>query len=134
MGKKLFYGLLALAFGLGFLWLALSYSGLVGDEAVKCTFKQLTGIPCASCGTTRSVKLVFAGEFGAALTMNPIGVLCAFAMVVLPFWVAYDLTGNRQTLFELYKKAEAKWPLRWIAAALGGVLLLNWIWNIHKGI
>jgi hypothetical protein len=52
-----------------------------------CLFKAVTGIPCPSCGTTRSVLDITRLHFGAAFYENPFGFLLASGMIVFPFWV-----------------------------------------------
>jgi hypothetical protein len=47
-----------------------------------CVFKGLTGIPCPTCGSTRSVIHLSHGDISAALFMNPLAVLIVIAAVV----------------------------------------------------
>ena len=46
-----------------------------------CPVRLLTGRPCPTCGTTRSVVAIISGDFGHAWELNPIGfvVVLAFA-------------------------------------------------------
>ncbi len=50
-----------------------------------CLFRAHFGVPCPTCGLTRSVILTLHGHLGAALGINPAGplwVLAAFAVAV----------------------------------------------------
>ena len=40
---------------------------------VLCVFRNLTGLPCPFCGSTRSVGQILQGNFTEALAFNPMG-------------------------------------------------------------
>jgi hypothetical protein len=43
-----------------------------------CIFHKVTGYPCLSCGTSRAIDALFAGDFIGMLYYNPLAVLfCA---------------------------------------------------------
>ncbi len=54
--------------------------------APGCAFKGLTGIPCLTCGSTRSVAHLSHGEFLAAFVMNPLMTLCLISAVLCFFY------------------------------------------------
>jgi hypothetical protein len=45
-------------------------------------FKGLTGIPCPTCGATRSVVHLSHGDILSAFTMNPLMTLCLMSAVL----------------------------------------------------
>jgi len=53
--------------------------------APSCVFKGLTGVPCPTCGATRSVVHLASGEFFASFGMNPLVSLC-FVTAALAFF------------------------------------------------
>jgi hypothetical protein len=53
----------------------------------SCPFKAMTGWPCLTCGGTRAVRALFAGEAGEALRANPLVALSAAA------WAGYAVYG-----------------------------------------
>jgi hypothetical protein len=46
-----------------------------------CLFRAATGIPCLTCGATRALAELVAGDIRGALAMNPLATLGAFALV-----------------------------------------------------
>jgi hypothetical protein len=44
--------------------------------APSCVFKGLTGVPCPTCGATRSVVHLAHGELSASISLNPLVPLC----------------------------------------------------------
>ena len=108
-----------------------------GDGAVPtpCLVRQVTGLPCPSCGTTRSIEAVAAGDIGRAAATNPFGIPLAAAMVVFPAWVAVDLVRRRDGFHRFYLAFERTLRERRPAAVAGAtVVLTNWGWNILKGL
>jgi hypothetical protein len=70
------YGGIALVIlGAGWLQSILSF-------APDCVFKGLTGIPCPTCGATRSVVHLSHGDILSAFTMNPLTTLCLMTAVL----------------------------------------------------
>ena len=53
--------------------------------APSCFFKTITGIPCPTCGATRSVVYLASGEISAAILMNPLIALCVLAAILIFF-------------------------------------------------
>jgi hypothetical protein len=49
-------------------------------------FKGLTGIPCPTCGSTRSVVHLSHGDFLSAFVMNPLATLCLMSAVLYFFY------------------------------------------------
>jgi hypothetical protein len=53
--------------------------------APQCVFKGLTGIPCLTCGSTRSVVFLSRGEILSAFAMNPLTTLCLISAILCFF-------------------------------------------------
>jgi len=49
--------------------------------APDCVFRGLTGIPCPTCGSTRSLVHLSHGEILSALAMNPLTTLCLITAI-----------------------------------------------------
>lgn len=130
------YSILGIACVAGYSWI---YFGLTSIKASNgafeaCYIKQLTTMPCPSCGTTRSILSLMKGEFFEALMLNPFGYIIAAILLISPLWLTIDLVTNRKTLFDQYQKAEALIRKPQVAYPLLILVALNWIWNITKGI
>jgi glucan phosphoethanolaminetransferase (alkaline phosphatase superfamily) len=48
-----------------------------------CWFQQRFGIPCPTCGMTRSVLLTLHGQFNEAVRLNPAGLMLVVGVVLL---------------------------------------------------
>ena len=62
--------------------LAVRSSGFSTGPSV-CLFRNVTGLPCPFCGSTRSVGHILQGEFSAALYSNPLGYFGLGFLIVL---------------------------------------------------
>jgi hypothetical protein len=132
MTKSKLYTLLLIACFSGFIYLILTIYFAQSNLYGVCIIKNVTGIPCPSCGTTRAVQLLLQGSILESLQANPFGVLVAVIMFFVPFWIAFDLISKKETFYIAYKKMEATIKTHWLAAILIFLVLLNWIWNIYK--
>jgi hypothetical protein len=133
MARNRLYLLLILGLSAGYGWLAwASWQETVHDDFTPCLFKNVTGIACPSCGSTRSVITLAHGNFTEALLLNPLGVLMAAVMFIAPFWLIYDVVLKKDTLYGSYKRFETIVGIKWVAITLIILILINWAWNIQK--
>jgi hypothetical protein len=78
------------------------------------------------------VQAAFHGEWQASLYYNPLGLLLAALMVVVPLWIVADLLRGSSSFLRAYQTTEQKLQ-RWPYAVTGIVaILINWIWNLVK--
>jgi hypothetical protein len=94
----------------------------------------VTGYPCPSCGTTRAVQEFLKGNLMNSFFMNPFGIIVAILMAIIPLWILFDLILKKETFYSNYKKIETIIRIRWVAIILIVLVILNWIWNIKKGL
>lgn len=135
MTRNRLYLILGLGILAGYGWvLWFLYRGIPDNNFTPCIFKNVTGIACPSCGSTRSVLLLSHGNFTDALLLNPLGVFMAAIMLIAPFWLLYDVTLKKDTLYTSYKKFEKIVQIKWVAITLIILILINWAWNIQKGL
>jgi phosphatidylserine synthase len=132
MTQNKLYSLLLIACLAGFSYLFYHINTLQRETVRVCIFKNVTGYPCPSCGTTRAVTLLSQGKMEESLWVNPFGILVALIMTIFPLWMVLDVIFKKETLFKYYKKTEATIRKPWLASILILLVLLNWIWNIYK--
>lgn len=99
---------------------ALVFAASMGWKFKLCAWKALTGLPCAGCGTTRSMLCLTHGQWGEALALNPGAVLGA------ALWAALSVYAAAVLLFRL-----EPWRPAWFTARRGcwlvaGALAVNW--------
>lgn len=99
-----------------------------------CVFKNITGVACPSCGSTRAVVLLAEGNITQAGLTNPLGYIIALFMLTLPFWLLYDIAFKKTTFYNRYRAAEKALSPKWVIATLMLLVLSNWIWNIYKNL
>lgn len=130
------YLIIFIACAAGYIWLFFNlYSNKTDHQSVEvCIVKKVANIPCPSCGSTRSLISILNGEFGKAILYNPLGYIIAFIMIVMPIWIVIDWLNKSNSFYRVYKGFEifVKKPQNAIPLII--LVILNWVWNIIKGI
>jgi hypothetical protein len=134
--KKWLYTLVIVSCLAGSLWVAWNVTHYTPIDAASgtdvCLFRRVTGIPCPSCGSTRSILHISRLEFREALYANPIGFLLAVCIILFPLWILYDLAKKKNSFYHFYGSMEMVIRKRWVAALLIFLVAANWMWNIYK--
>lgn len=113
--------------------------GLVGALVVRfgrldhlgltlCTLKAVTGIPCPTCGGTRSVAYLARLDLAGAWAMNPL--VTVLVLVLVPWALADAWLWTRGKALELSFSAPAAAVLRVLTVA---VVLVNWLYLVLAG-
>jgi hypothetical protein len=136
LGRNKLYILLTITCIAGCSWLYFSSNSthFNNNEETVCLFKNVSGTPCPSCGSTRSVLAILKGNYLTALQLNPFGFIVGFILLITPPWLLTDVILNKSTLFEIYKKIEIALQKPQFYVPLIIIVLTNWIWNIYKGL
>lgn len=131
---KYFYIFLALSNLLALFWIFINLInyGKSSFSLSVCMVKNISGYPCATCGTTRSILSFVSGDFSIAFFQNPFGVLASITIFILPFALLLDLFSQKKILYHLFHKMltalnQSKY---WISILT--FFLLLWIWNLYK--
>jgi len=132
--KRLYWvlGILSIA---GYAWVGfhLLFPDAATPDLTVCLVKNVTGLPCPSCGTTRSLLLLLSGDLQTALLTNPLGVVAAIALLITPFWITRDMLCRTDTLAIVFLWTEKRIKTKKIVyIPLVALALLNWGWNILK--
>lgn len=99
----------------------------LGAGPWPCVWKSCTAWPCAGCGATRAIILLFSGKLAEAWLMNPGAVLLVPALLAVSLYAA-------MTLFLRLEPWRPSWrhrlPWRWL---LSFAVLGNWIYLLVSG-
>ena len=99
-----------------------------------CLFKTATGLPCPSCGTTRAFGHLINGNWGLAIATNPLGLLTIALLAYGGMVLSYDLLTGRNMLDRLFRSANAQLKRSTVFYPVIITILLNWFWNVSKGL
>jgi hypothetical protein len=93
-----------------------------------CVFKAVTGWPCLTCGATRALGRLLAGDLAGALALNPLVAAAALAVLLWGLLDALLLTRGRALAVELGPGLVAFARLAALALAGG-----NWLYLVAAG-
>jgi len=100
-----------------------------GIELPRCAFKAITGLPCPTCGVTRTIIALSRADVDRAMFMNPpAAILCAGGVLYLLYAAA--VLALRLPRFRPTVSAAGARLVRIGAVA---VIATNWIWLIATG-
>lgn len=136
MSKQRIYTIFLLLASAGYTWLYFNYRQGAENENhfTPCLFKNITGIPCPSCGITRSLILLSHGDFGGALYLNPLAIVAAIALISFPVWILVDIILKKSSFLRFYQTMECYFRKRWVAIPAILTILIIWITNISKNL
>jgi hypothetical protein len=87
-----------------------------------CTFQEVTGVPCPSCGMTTSFALLVRGDVGNSARANWVGTLLAvFCLLVIP-WAVVSVFLGRAVFVRSLEKA-----LMLVVMSLLVLMFLRWV-------
>jgi len=135
MTKSNLYKLTLTACLLAYIWLfyfSNNYNSPKGFPV--CLVKNVTDIPCPSCGTSRAVLHFFNLELFKSILVNPFGVIVSFIMIIAPIWIIADFLFKKESFYQFYYKVEKTIQKKPVAIILIILVIANWIWNIKKNI
>jgi hypothetical protein len=93
-----------------------------------CVFRAVTGVPCLTCGATRALGELAAGDLSGALAMNPLATLAAFALVPWGLGDLAAMTRGRALSLEIAPPAARALRILVVVAVLA-----NWAYLIAAG-
>lgn len=87
-----------------------------------CTFRELCGLPCPSCGMTTSFSHFTRGQFSQAMHANFGGMFLALVCVAIVPWSLASAASGK--LLGVHQPAKT---LLWVVLAVCGVALAAWL-------
>lgn len=118
------------AVGAGLVGMGLLVALLHLDHSyIFCTFKRVTGHPCMTCGTTRALGRLIAGDLPGALHVNPLSTVAMLGLVVVGVVDLALLARGRALTFEA-----SPFERRWLLVAGVVLLLVNWAYLLAAGV
>ncbi|WP_046148840.1 DUF2752 domain-containing protein [Parabacteroides sp. HGS0025] len=99
-----------------------------------CLFHSVTGYPCPACGTRRALFALLNGNIYESILINPYGLLLLLLATSYIIGTVSDLIRKRQQFRNWLKQTEQYLANKYILTILIALTILNWIWNINKGL
>lgn len=93
-----------------------------------CSFHDITGYPCLTCGATRCVLQLLQGHLGAAFRFNP-GVFVALCALVLYDAYAFGVVVFRLPRLRLGPVSPQ--AAKWVRVCALALIVLNWAYVIR---
>jgi len=117
-------------------WLIYNFqqSSLKSEAFSLCIFKNVSGVACPACGTTRSTFELIEGNLMEAALINPLGIVAFIGLLILPVWLLYDLLFKKNSLWHFSNSVNNQLNGSASGYLLALLLLANWGWNIIKGL
>lgn len=115
------------------IWLAVSVAAMAAAAGwlalalpwPKCPFLATTGLPCVTCGATRSTIAFLQGDFFAALRWNPLAFVAVCGVAAFDLYATLVLGGRMPRLRIVDWTRTEKNVVR---IAVISLLALNWIY------
>lgn len=92
----------------------------------SCTFKAISGYPCAGCGATRATHALANGEPLSALLLNPMTILGYACIAAFFFYSAYAVLTRGKTRLRFPPKSQRQKIM--IRLGLVALFAANWAW------
>jgi hypothetical protein len=117
------------------IWLAVSAASISAGAAwlalalpwPRCPFLAITGLPCVTCGATRSTIAFLHGDFLSALKWNPLAFVAFCALIAFDLYAVIVLVARTPRLRIVNWTVAEKNVVR---IAVLSFLALNWIYLI----
>ena len=102
--------------------------------SIPCIFNTITGYPCPACGTRRALLSLLKGDIYTSVLINPYGLLFALLVIFYTTGLISDFVRKNRQFRDWLKRSEQLLANKYILMLIILLMLLNWMWNIHKGL
>lgn len=93
-----------------------------------CIFHRLTGIPCLTCGATRSLVALSQFDIASSFSLNPMLLLFAAGVVAFSMVSLYGLILKKAIVAQLNQRQKKA-----LRVGIIGLFLANWIYLVAAG-
>lgn len=116
--------LLVLGAGVAAIWLRL------GLPRPICHFREWTGVPCPTCGSSRMIEALLSGDAFEALRWNPLALL---TLGLLASWAVTSTLRHLCGLPRLHPVLES-WERTALRLSAVALLVAGWAYLIWRGV
>lgn len=95
----------------------------------RCTFRALTGLPCVTCGATRSSLAFLHGNLATAWRFNPLVFVGLWAIAIFDLYALGVLSMRARRARVVSSNPRTR---RWVLAAVVLAGLANWIYLLRQ--
>lgn len=111
---------------------ALAVSRTTGNEVYTCTFRRVTGYPCATCGGTRAAERLFRGDLFGAIELNPLATAVVIGTpLLLLWWIAVPTPPPPPPPATTPRKRRV--PVWAAVLMVVAVIGANWVYVLSRG-
>ena len=93
----------------------------------RCNFRALFGIPCFTCGSTRSAIALLQGDVSGAWSWNPLATIAMLAIALFDVYALGVLVSRAPRL--RIDLGRAKWPIVLVLLVLAAT---NWVFLLVR--
>lgn len=132
--QKHLYNLLWLLCLLGAVWLyyVANQASHLNTSFTPCIIKNITSLPCPSCGVSRAIVLVFEGNIMAAIKTNPLVIVVVPLIICMPVLLLFDAFTGKKILLNLYNKTAFLSTKPSFSILFGLIIGAVWFYNIYN--
>lgn len=97
----------------------------------RCTFRAVTGVPCLTCGATRSFDALLHADLWQAVRTNPLVVTAIATIALFDLYALGVLLMRSPRLRVTFALPSAR---RVVLVVVGTAAALNWLYLLRSGI
>lgn len=102
---------------------------------IVCPIKRITHFPCPGCGLTRGIMAISKGNvLDAIFSYNALSVVFLPTAVIAGLWGLFDAVTGNDSLHQILLKTDRLLHHKIVLIVALAITVLNWAWNVSKGL